>query len=160
MQVKDSDLGPYERAARNLGEADGWELAEAEGRLEAADILGRLTNMALFEFGENRGDWPMAFDDEGFLTALTAEGKRFDGGLSIHVWPDDHPPPHVHILKKSEPDSQYVKINLETGDLVGELPPWATHKQLKRMRALIVKHHQLFAAWWEKNHGTTVTLLG
>jgi len=157
--MKDGDLTPYERAARNLGVADGWRRAEKEGRLEAEDILGRLTSMALFEFGVNRDEWPVSFDEEGFLTALTAEGKGFDGGLSIHVWPKDHPPPHVHILKKSEPDNTYIKIDLETGDLVGDLPSWASHKQLKRMKALIVKHHQLFAGWWEKNHGTKVTLV-
>lgn len=157
--MKDSDLTHYERAGRNLGEPAGWELAEAEGRLEAEDVMGRLINMALYEFGENRDDWPMAFDEEGFLTALTAEGKSFDGGISIHVWPNDHPPPHVHILKKSEPDSQYVKINLETGESEGTLPPWASQKQLKKIQALIKKHHQLFEGWWQKNHGSPVTLL-
>lgn len=157
--MKDEDLTPYERAARNLGEPAGWELAEAEGRLEAEDVLGRLVSIALYEFGEHNDDWPMALDEEGFLTALIAEGKEFDGGISIHVWPNDHPPPHVHILKKSEPDSQYVKINLETGESEGDLPTWASQKQLKNMKKLVVKHHQLFAAWWQKNHGDTVTLL-
>lgn len=158
--MKDSDLTPYERAARNLGQASGWELAEAEGRIEAEDVLGRIASMALFEFGENKDDWPIAFDEEGFLTALTAAGKSFDGGISIHVWPNDHPPPHVHILKKSEPDNQYVKISLESGEPVGDLPRWASHKQLRRIKALVVGHHQLFAGWWKENHGGTVTLLG
>lgn len=157
--MKDSDLSPYEQAARNLGEIAGWELAEAEDRIEAEDVLQRLVYMALFEFGENKDDWSMAFDEEGFLTALTAEGRSFDGGISIHVWPKDHPPPHVHILKKSEPDSQYVKINLGTGDIVGELPNWASGKQLKRIKALVVKHHELLASWWQKHHGDTVALL-
>ncbi|MEE6296624.1 DUF4160 domain-containing protein [Georgenia wangjunii] len=157
--MKDDDLTPYERAGRALGEAAGWELAEAEGRLEAEDVLERLVRMALYEFGENKDDWPMALDEEGFLTALTAEGKKFDGGISVHVWPDDHPPAHVHILKKSEPDCQYVKINLQTGEPEGDLPPWARQKQLKRMKALVVEHHELFAAWWKKNHGETVALL-
>ncbi|WDF34013.1 DUF4160 domain-containing protein [Arthrobacter agilis] len=151
--MKDNDLTPYERAGINLGESAGWELAEAEGRLEAEDVLDRLEMMALYEFGENKDEWPMALDEEGFLTALGAEGKRFDGGISVHVWPNDHPPPHVHILKKSEPDGHDVKINLKTGDLEGDLPSWASQKQLKRMKALIIKHHQLFEGWWEKNHG-------
>lgn len=116
--------------------------------------------MALYEFGENKDDWPMALDEEGFLTALVAEGKSFDGGISIHVWPNDHAPPHVHILKKSEPDSQGVKINLETGEVDGVLPSWANQKQLKNMKAVIVKHHDLFEGWWQKNHGNTVAILG
>ncbi len=157
--MKNDDLTPYERAGRNLGEPAGWELAEAEGRLEAQGVLERLASMALYEFGENRDDWPMAFDEEGFLTALSAEGKSFDGGISIRVWPNDHPPPHVHILKKSEPDSQYVKINLETGESEGALPSWASQKQLKKIKELIVKHHELFEGWWQKNHGDTVTIL-
>lgn len=157
--MKENDLTPYERAARNLSESAGWELAEAEDRIEAEDVLARLASIALFEFGQNKTDWPMALDEEGFLTALTAEGRNFDGGLSIHVWPKDHPPPHVHILRKSEPDGQYIKIDLETGELIGELPPWASLKQLRRIKALVVKHHGLFAGWWEKNHGSVVTLL-
>lgn len=152
--MKDDDLTPYERAGRNLGEHSGWELAEAEGRLEAQDVLQRLARMALYEFGENRDAWPMAFDEEGFLTSLTAEGKKFDGGISIHVWPNDHPPPHVHILKKSAPDSQYVKINLETGVSEGVLPAWANQKQLKKIHALIVEHRELFEDWWQKNQET------
>lgn len=157
--MKDDDLTPYERAERDLGEPVGWQLAEAEGRLEAQDVLNRLANMALHEFGENKDAWPMACDEEGFLTDLVAEGKSFDGGISIHVWPNDHPPPHVHILKKSEPDSQYVKINLETGEFDGALPSWANQKQLKKMKALIVEHQDLFAGWWQKNHGNTVAIL-
>ncbi|WP_454853916.1 DUF4160 domain-containing protein [Promicromonospora soli] len=157
--MKDDDLTPYERAGRNLDEPAGWELAEAEDRLEAEDILGRIVSMALYEFGENKDEWPLALNEEGFLTALTAEGKKFDGGISIHVWPNDHPPPHVHILKRSEPDSQYVKINLKTGESDGDLPPWASQKQLRNMQGLVVKHHHLFAGWWQKNHGDIVTLL-
>lgn len=158
--MKDDDLTPYEQAGRNLSEPAGWELAEAEGRIEARDVLQRLAGMALYEFGENRDDWSMAFDEQGFLTALTAEGKYFDGGISIHVWPNDHPPPHVHILKKSEPDSHNVKINLQTGESEGALPSWANQKQLKNIQALVVKHRELFDSWWQKNHGDPVTVLG
>lgn len=157
--MKDDDLTPYEQASRNLAVPAGWDLAESEGRLEPEDVLARLVNMALYEFGEGKDDWPMALDAEGFLTALTAEGKKFDGGISVHVWPNDHPPPHVHIRKQSEPDNQSVKINLATGDSEGDLPPWASSKQLKSMKALVVRHHQLFADWWEKNHGEKVILL-
>jgi hypothetical protein len=157
--VKDDDLAPRERAGYNLGEQAGWQRADSEDRLEAEDVLGRLVAIALYEFGENKDDWSVAFNDEGFITALVADGKAFEGGISVHVWPNDHPPPHVHILKKSEPDNQYIKINLETAELEGELPPWADSKQLKRMKALVRRHHQLFAEWWEKNHGDVVTLL-
>ncbi|MBD8078339.1 DUF4160 domain-containing protein [Cellulosimicrobium arenosum] len=157
--MKDDDLTPYERAWRNPGEPVGWELADSEGRIEADDVLGRLVNMALYEFGETDGDWPISFDDDGFIRTLTAEGKRFDGGISIHVWPNDHPPPHVHILKRSEPDGQGVKINLKTGESEGDLPSWASQKQLKKMRALVVKHHELFANWWQKHHGGAVVVL-
>lgn len=157
--MKDDDLTPYDLAGRNLSEHSGWQLAEDEGRLEAQDVLQRLARMALYEFGENRDDWSMAFDEEGFLTSLTAEGKKFEGGISIHVWPNDHPPPHVHILRKSEPDSEYVKINLKTGESDGALPSWADRKQLKNIQALIVKHQDLFDGWWKKNHGDAITIL-
>jgi hypothetical protein len=157
--VDDSDLTPRERARRNLDQSEGWALAESEGRLQAEDVLGRILKMALYEFGETTDDWLIALDSEGFLTVLLAEGKRFDGGISVHVWPNDHPPPHVHILKKSESDSRSVKISLETGEVVGDPPEWATRPQLKNMRALIVKHRELFSNWWEKNQGEPVTLM-
>lgn len=157
--MKDADLTPRERAARNLATPDGWERAASEGRIEAEDVLERLVAIALFEFGENQETWSAAWDEDGFLTALTAEGKKFDGGITVHVWPSDHPPPHVHILKKSEPDTEDIKISLETGEVEGDLPGWANSKQLKKMKALVVDHHELFAGWWEKNHGEVVTLL-
>jgi hypothetical protein len=157
--MRDDDLSPQERAARNPNYRDGWDNAVSEGRLEPDDVLGRLVSMALSQFGEGQDEWPMLFDDDGFIFVLTAEGRRFDGGISVHVWPDDHPPPHIHILKKSEPDSEYIKIDLETAELVGDLPAWAGRKQLKKMQALLRDHHELFAGWWEKNHGETVTLL-
>ncbi|PKV78932.1 DUF4160 domain-containing protein [Nocardia fluminea] len=157
--MKDDDLTPYERAHRNLSIPDGWELAESEGRLEAEDVLNRLVSIALYEFGENKPDWPMALDSQGFTTALVAEGRMFDGGISVHVWPNDHPPPHVHILKKCEGDGLSVKINLETGESEGDLPPWADRKQLKNLKALVVEYHPLFAGWWTKNHGGAVVLL-
>lgn len=157
--MKDDDLSPYERAGRNPHYPNGWEQAESEGRLDADDVLGRLVFMALSEFGEDQGSWPMAFDDDGFISVLTSDGRRFDGGISVHVWPNDHPPAHVHILKKSQPDNEYIKINLETAELDGDLPPWADSKQLKKMQKLVRDYHELFAGWWEKNHGEVVTLL-
>jgi hypothetical protein len=157
--MKDDDLTPYERAARNLSEYTGWKLAEAEGRLEGRDVLNRLARMAVYEFGENGDDQPVAFDEDGFVIALTAEGRRFDGGISVRVWPNDHPPPHVHIFKKSESDSRSVKIKLENGELEGDLPAWVDQKQLKKIKALVVENHELFKDWWMKNHGEIVTVL-
>jgi hypothetical protein len=61
--MKDDDLSPYERTGRNPHYPNGWE---SEGRLDANDVLGRLVFMALSEFGEDQGSWPMAFDDDGF----------------------------------------------------------------------------------------------
>jgi len=157
--VKDDGLSPRQSAERNPSYRSGWENAEAEGRLEPEDVLTRLVFMALSEFGEGEDEWPMAFDDDGFISVLTAEGMAFDGGISVHVWPNDHPPAHVHILKKSEPDNEFVKINLETAELEGDLPPWADRKQLRKMQKLVRDYHGLFAGWWEKNHDEVVTLL-
>lgn len=157
--MKGNDLTHQERTERDSGYRSGWDLAQSEGRLEAEDVLSRLVFMALTEFGENQAEWPMALDDDGFISALTADGKAFEGGISVHVWPNDHPPPHVHILKKSEPEDEFVKIDLATGGLIGNLPAWADRKQLRKMQELIRNHHDLFAGWWEKNHGQMVTLL-
>lgn len=157
--MKDDDLTPYERAERNLIESAGWDLAATEGRLDANDVLSRFVKMALYEFGSGQDHWPIAFDQDGFVTSLTSEGIKFDGGLSIYIWPNDHPPPHVHILKKSERDDQYVKLNLESGEVMGELPRWAKRKQLARMKKLLAENHEILAGLWSKYHGVTVPLL-
>ena len=58
-------------------------MAESEDRLEADDVLGRLVAIALFEFGENKDDWSVAFDDDGFITALVAVDKPSLAGISV-----------------------------------------------------------------------------
>lgn len=157
--MRGEDLTPRERADRNPSYRHGWAVAASEGRLEPEDFLDRLAAMALFEFGERRDDWPIALDDDGFIVALTAEGREFDGGIIVRVWPRDHPPAHVHIYKKSRPRSEAVKINLATGELEGDLPRWARGKQLIKMQQLVRNNHGLFAEWWEKHHGEVVTLV-
>ena len=59
-----------------------WDQAEAEGRLTAEDVLDRLERIALHEFGENQDEWPIAFDEDGWVTALTAEGLQMEGGVT------------------------------------------------------------------------------
>lgn len=157
--MRGEDRTPRERADRNLSYRQGWANAASESRLEPGDVLGRLAAMALFEFGDSQDEWPVAFDDDGFIVALTAEGKVFEGGLIVRVWPRDHASAHVHIYKKSERENGSVKINLATAELDGNLPRWADRKRLTKMQQLVRDNHGLFAGWWAKNHDEVVTLL-
>lgn len=127
-----------------------WDQALADGVLTFGDVVERLRRIAVHEFGE---EGAAGYDDQGFLISLTAEGLRMDSGETIRVHANDHPPPHVHIQRPGKHD---IKINLETGDAMGDLPRDVRTKQLKGFRAAINENFEQLGAWWEKNHGTPV----
>lgn len=127
-----------------------WEQALAGGELTVDDVLERLRRIAVHQFGK---EGAAGYDDEGFLISLTAEGIRMDSGETIRIHANDHPPPHVHIQRPGKRD---IKIDLETGDVIGELPRDVKAKQLRGFRATILENCDQLGAWWLKNHGTIV----
>ncbi|MFE6859690.1 DUF4160 domain-containing protein [Nocardia sp. NPDC057668] len=124
-----------------------WEEAEAGGYITADHVLDRLYAIAVREFGDSG---PAAYDEEGFMIALTAEGIRCQGGVTLQVY-NDHPPPHVHIVIKADP-SKKLRINLETGEMMDEIPNgWA--KKLKAARGLVNQNHSGLLQLWESKNG-------
>ena len=150
--TEDED-SPRALAGQQILAAGDWAKAIDEGRLTAQDVFVRLTRMALHEFGESQEDWPIAFDEDGFVTALTAEGIQMEAGVTLRICTRDHPPPHVHIQRRGEED---VKVNLETGVVEGTLPQGVRPKQFKKFSALVQQQHALLCDLWLKNHGTSV----
>ena len=59
----------------------------------------------------------------------------------------------MHIQRPGKRD---IKIDLETGDVIGELPRDVKANQLRGFRATIVENFDQLGAWWLKNHGTIV----
>lgn len=112
-----------------------------------------LKRIALHEFGEDQADWAIAFDEEGFVTALIAEGIMKAGGVTLRICTKDHPPPHVHIQRRDRED---ISINLQTGGVYRTLPSNVRSKQLKRFSRLVDEVQELLSVLWLKNHGTVV----
>lgn len=127
-----------------------WDRALADATLTADDVLERLRRIAVHQFGEAGS---AGYDDQGFLISLTAEGIRMDSGETIRIHVNDHPPPHVHIQRPGKRD---IKINLETGGVIGELPRDVRSKQLRGFKTTIIENFEQLGTWWFKNHGTVV----
>ncbi|NKR92253.1 DUF4160 domain-containing protein [Rhodococcus hoagii] len=126
-----------------------WEEAAESGHLTAEHVLQRLKNIADHVF-ENEG--AAAFNEDGFVAALIAEGLSLPNGVKLHVYPKDHPPPHVHVEVRAQPGAK-IRVSLVTGEYLDEIPAGIKSKQLKNFQAEIVKHYDLLESWWEKNHG-------
>jgi predicted ABC-class ATPase len=60
----------------------------------------------------------LGLDEEGFLVALVADGHRLQFGVTVRLCTRDHPPPHVHIEVKGEPNLK-LRMDLRTGELLG-----------------------------------------
>lgn len=130
-----------------------WDQAVDEGHLTVEHVLQRFLNIAAYEFG-NGAD--MGFDEAGFRIALTADGMRLEHGISLHVYPNDHPPPHVHVRVRSDP-SLKPRVNLESGQLMDPVPPGMS-KKVRQIRSYVRDHHNQLAAWWAKHHGNGVVV--
>ncbi len=127
-----------------------WDGAVADRTLTPDHVLDRLWRIAVHEFGV---EGAAAYDEDGFFLSLTAEGLQLEGGVTLRVHTHDHPPPHVHVQRPGEID---VRINLESGELLGPVPAGVSAKKLRGLRAAVRESHDRLSNWWEKNHGTPV----
>ena len=127
-----------------------WDRAVSAGTLSSDDVVARMTRIAVHEFGE---EGPAAYAEDGFFVSLTAEGLRVEGGVTLRVYANDHPPPHVHVQR---PGAFDIKINLQTGELMEPLPVGVSMKKLRGFRDAVLESHEILGGWWEKNHGTPV----
>ena len=88
------------------------------------------------------------FDEEGFLLSLVADGLKLEGGVTLQVYSNDHPPPHVHVLVRSQPRLK-LRIRLDNGEPMDD-PGSVRAKELRRFSELVVEHNKLLTAWWMK----------
>lgn len=129
-----------------------WDKAAALGQLTPEHVFQRLHNIAVHAMGE---EGAAGFDDEGFMVSLTAAGVALECGVTLRVFPNDHPPPHVHIELKSHPGSK-LRVRLDTGEYMDDPPKGLNTKKLKGFSAAIAESHPVLAAWWEEYHGEPV----
>jgi hypothetical protein len=131
-----------------------WDEAEEAGYITPEHVFIRLKNIADHIF-ENESS--MGFDDDGFVISLVAGAITLEGGLKLRVWPNDHPPPHVHIEIRAHPEWT-IRVNLETVALMDELPSGLSAKQFRGFLATIRESQPMLADWWETYHGDPVVL--
>lgn len=131
-----------------------WDEAKAAGHLTPDHVFLRLKNIADHIFGNETS---MGFNDEGFVVSLVAGAVSLEGGLRLRVWPNDHPPPHVHIEVRAHPDWR-IRVNLQTVELMDELPAGLRRRQFRGFCQAIRDCHPTLAAWWEEYHGDPVVL--
>lgn len=131
-----------------------WDEASDAGHVTAEHVMQRLKNIADHIFGN---ETVAGFDDEGFVVSLIAEGLPLPGGVTLYVYPNDHPPPHVHITLRSHPHTK-LRIRLDTGEFMDDAPRGLVRKKLKSFQASVRENHDVLAEWWETYHGDPVTL--
>lgn len=76
-----------------------------------------------------------------------------EDGFQLHVWPADHPPPHVHVRKNRD------EIRVEIG-MPGVAPPrWMSHTggllaaDVRFAIQLVQKHQSACLTKWRLFHG-------
>ena len=71
-------------------------------------------------------------------------------GFRVIIYPDDHLPPHVHVIKNDEE----VKIYLGNNDI----PPsiievWMNKKSTKKAMQIVMENQEILLKAWDDIHG-------
>lgn len=71
-------------------------------------------------------------------------------GFRVIIYPDDHLPPHVHVIK----DNEEVKIDLGNNDI----PPsiievWMNKKSTKKAMQIVMENQDILLKAWGDIHG-------
>lgn len=120
-----------------------WDGAAQQGFLTTEHILDRLAGI----LGHALGD---GFDEEGFLTALVADGHRLTHGVTVRLCTRDHPPPHIHVEVRGQP-RLHLRLDLHTGDLLaGQNAPPGLGTQLRVAREYLIGHQEQLLARWDE----------
>lgn len=131
-----------------------WDRAAAAGYVTAEHVMNRLKNIVDRAFDNQT---IMGFDEDGFVISLTAEGLRLSGGVTLCVYANDHPPPHVHIKVRAHPNVD-IRISLETGEYLDDPPRALASKKLRGFQRAVRENHPLLASWWQRHQGDPVIL--
>ncbi|MGO1665311.1 MAG: DUF4160 domain-containing protein [Micrococcaceae bacterium] len=131
-----------------------WDEASEAGHVTPEHVMQRLKNIADHVFDNETS---IGFDDEGFVVSLTAAGMALPGGVTLCVYPNDHPPPHVHIRVRSHPAAK-LRIRLDTGEFMDNTPDGLVRKKLNGLQAAVRENHTVLAGWWQEYHGDPVVI--
>ena len=140
---------------RQIWSRADWKRAITEGWLTRVDIENRLHNIAVHDFGQLGS---AGYDEEGFISSLVADGVRVEDIGWFKVWPNDHDPPHVHVVPFGHDKQVDLRFSLETGELLDDLPACISRKDVKNMKRALVELNDQLGAWWAKGERGAVAL--
>ncbi|MFC8797315.1 DUF4160 domain-containing protein [Promicromonospora sp. NPDC057138] len=145
-QPSENGAGRTPRAPerRQIYTRNDWNAALAEHWLTADDVLERIGRLVV-HVSDMQG--PAGYDDEGFFISLVADGLKLEGGVSLHVYPLDHDPPHVHVKRQGKSE---FKIDLRSGDVIGDHPKDLSSRDLKQIKATVLECSTALNDWWNK----------
>jgi hypothetical protein len=126
-----------------------WDQAVSDGHVTPDHVAQRLLGIMQHAYGVHDDDF-VAYDADGFIVALIAEGLRMSNGLRLDIFPGDHNPPHAHI--KIPGQSGKLTIDLETFEIQEQLPDGWSGRGRKIEKEARAKAEEL-AALWNKNRG-------
>jgi hypothetical protein len=115
----------------------------------------RLRAMLEYQFGHGA---QLGFDENGFLVSLVADGWQLEGSISVHLYPNDHPPPHVHVRFRGEPRWR-LRLAIATGvagEPLDEFIPTGWSKKARKARKFVVESQDLLIGRWVEMHGTAL----
>ena len=159
MPDDEEELTPYELAGRQIFTRADWDREKAAGRLTAQHVAERMQRMLEHELGDPDAPAAAAYDEDGFFISLTAASVAVVDGVKLWICTEDHPPPHVHIKRPGVKDRvDDIKINLETGEARRPLPDGVRSKHLKKVKELVVEHHEDLCSTWTSYHGSKVDM--
>lgn len=127
-----------------------WDEAVASGFVTREHVALRIRGIIQHAYGVHDGD-VVAYDEQGFVTALTAEGLSMSNGVRLEIYSGDHNPPHAHI-KIPGLEHERITINLETFEIEQQLPDgWS--KKGRRVEKEARANADKLITWWNKNRG-------
>jgi hypothetical protein len=127
-----------------------WDEALADGFVTREHIALRLLGIVQYAYGVHDGD-VVAYDEDGFVSALIAEGLPMSNGVKLEIYSGDHNPPHAHI-KIPGVSRGRLTINLETFKIEQQLPDgWS--KKGRQIEKEALANIAKLTEWWNKNRG-------
>ncbi len=122
-----------------------WDQARVDGWLTDEHIVLRLADVANFALGNGA---ELGIGHDGFLVSLVSDGMRLEGGVTLQVYTNDHPPPHVHVLLRDQPKLK-LRIRLDDGEPM-DAPPSIRSRDLRHFKELVLEHSETLTDWWQK----------
>lgn len=124
--------------------ASEWDEAAANGWLTVEHIVSRLSAIVAYELGNGA---EQGYGPDGFLQALIADSYTVASNVKVQLNTNDHPPPHVHVQVRGELNNK-LRLSIESGELLDELPPAKLRKKLELASNFILENKDLLLARW------------